>query len=335
MKKIKYILFALLSLSLASCFKPVEFDPGEISPYPVLVSRPECDSTVKVYLSYSHFFLDDGHAYKLITDAAVTLDINGVSTQGVYVVDNDEAPLSHYFFNVRPAPGDTLNVTARIPGCETPVTAGTRIPQLADYEILDYIIDTTDIECCYFKIRFKVKSHSPIDYYSVKFFVSDSYDSHDTTGTLWSTDEAYFRQVFFSVNDPIVNSSDVSSVIDGDDGSFYDNEMVFTSELFSGGEHEFIAIFGKWMNSDERQRNISQLPVYMHIRALSQDLYRYNLTRELNSDSDGIFSEPVQIYCNVNGGIGIFGASSLRKIHLTTPRFEHFNHGNTYYYYKK
>ena len=332
MKKIKYILFALLSWSLGSCFKAVEFDPGEISPYPVLVSRPECDSTVKVYLSYSHFFLADGHADQQITDATVTLDINGVTTQGVYVVDDYAVPLSHYSFNVHPAPGDTLSVTARIPGRETPVTAGTRIPQLADYEILDYIIDTTDIDCYYFKIRFKAKSHSPIDYYSVKFFVSDSYDSDDTTGTLWSTDESGFRQVYFSVNDPIVNSNDVTTVIDGEDGSFYDSEMVFTSELFSGGEHEFTAIFGMWVNSDEKRRDFSQLPVYMHVRTLSQDLYRYNLTRDLNSESDGILSEPVQIYCNVHGGIGIFGASSLRKIHLTAPRFEHFNHGNTYYY---
>jgi hypothetical protein len=54
------------------------------------------------------------------------------------------------------------------------------------------------------------------------------------------------------------------------------------------------------------------------LQSLSPSYYMYLKTREANSDSD-LFTEPVQIYTNIKGGIGIFGSysNSTHRIELT------------------
>lgn len=328
----------LAVLTMSACEKVIEFDPGEIKPYVVMVSRPEADSTVNVYLSYSRFFLDGNHSGKEITDGAVTLEVNGVPATGTYV--DTYSGSGRYVVNVNPQAGDSLRLMATVPGYEKTVVATTCIPQRPQYEMTDFVIDTSESiyhewdsswhkEYVYFKFRLKVKRNSPDEYYAVSIKIPDSYMSQDG---VWDT--TYMTTVYFEVNDPLVNTRNLEDVIDGYDGSFWGNQMTFSTEGFDGDEHEFTVEFESYIGDAYNGLEFSKIPVQVTVKAISSELYRYNKTTQSQSDLDELFGEPVQVYCNVEGGIGIFGASSVKKDYLSNPRFEKFNHDGGYYYKK-
>ena len=103
------LLVLIASLFFTSCVEPIEFDPGDVSPYPVLVSRPCGDSTVSVYISKSRFFLANSSNVHALDDATVTLIVNGVPSAGVY----DEGACNGYggyLFPLLPRPGDSLRI---------------------------------------------------------------------------------------------------------------------------------------------------------------------------------------------------------------------------------
>lgn len=330
----RYICLVFAAALFGACVEPIEFDPGEMSPYAVLLSRPTNDSTVSVYISQSRFFLDNS-APQVVSDAQVTLAVNGVETVGVF--DNTAYNgYGAYTFAVLPQPGDSLRVEARVPRFDARVTASTYIPQLPDVEVLEVVLDTGNgsyydeyggyytNDSYYYKVRFKVKSQSNNEYFAVRLLTpSVNY------GSTWDT---LFQNIqYFSVNDPIVNNVDFADIIDGDDGSFYGSELFFSSELFTGGSHEFSAVFSLWPSL--KTEAYVNMPIVVEVRALSKELYRYIQTTEgYYSEIDELFGEPVQVYCNIDGGIGIFGGSSLRCFVTPQARCGRFDHSDGYYY---
>ena len=140
MKKIHYIII-VATLVMASCSEPIDFKPGQVEPYAVLLSRPTNDSTVCVHLAYSRFFLDNRDP-EAISDATVTLDVNGVTSVGTY---DAGAYLGYggYTFTAMPQPGDTLKVTASIPGYDKTVKATTSAGHTMGMATISEIIITT------------------------------------------------------------------------------------------------------------------------------------------------------------------------------------------------
>ncbi len=335
-------LFAVVAMLFGSCEKVIQFDPGDISPYVVMISKPENDSLMTVYIGYSRFFLDNGR-FGSIDNASVSVSVGDVTYSGIYDSTCFQIPEYYdyydyykyggdnyyggYRFSLRPKIGDTLRVLAHVPGHDGDVSAVTVVPHQVQVEIMDYICDTTERsrygETSY-KIRIKIKSNSSKEYYNLSIYTADVLWIDDTT-RIWDTTSFYKK--YFSVNDPIVNSLSVGDALDGYDGSFYGNTLEFSSEMFSGGEHEFTLEFENWNGYYTHSYLTEEIPVRLYIKSLSEDLHKYNTTSSgYSSDIDNLFSEPVQVYCNIEGGIGILGASTSRVITMPSPRFEHFTH---------
>ena len=344
LKKIFPLLGA--ALLLCSCEKVIDFDPGDIEPYVVMVARPQADSTVSVYLSYSRFFLNGANTDNQIEDGAVTLEVNGVPTTGTYVETVNGS--GRYLVNIRPQAGDSLRLTALVPGYDQLVTAATRVPSSPQFEVTDFVIDTSEStyyewdstwhkDYVYFKIKMKMKGCSPKDCFSVSLLASSfyTYNPDGTPSSEWDTAENRMQLVNFTVNDPIVNTQDLENVLDGYDGRFNGNQMTFSAEDFVDGEHEFTIEFNEYCGYETFNKDFSKMPILLKVRGLSWDLYLYDKTTSAQSELDEIFGEPVQVHSNIEGGIGIFGAMSDKKERLCNPRFEQFNHDGGYYYKKK
>ena len=325
----KVILLLALTFLMASCEKVIDFDPGDISPKIVMISKPVNDSTVTVYLGYSRFFLDNSNFKTEVEDATVILEVNGTP----YPTTGEESSIygpKCYSFAVRPQPGDSLRLSAEVPGYKSVVTAETTIPRLPQIEITDCMIDTSNGysyddyyysgEIAY-RMRFKVKSNSNDEYFLVRILMADHEVYGDTVNIRWDT--ADLNEYWFYVNDPIVNTSDITTFIDMDDGAFSGDEMYFSSEMFQNGEHEFTAEFQDW-GGHYSALDVSKRPLYLEVRSLTRDLYLYLVTTEHQSEADVYFSEPVQVHCNVSGGIGIFGGSCSTRFRVSNSRFEHF-----------
>ena len=354
MKTIKIFPIICVVLMFCSCQEVLDFDPGEINPYPVMISKPDSeDSVVTVYVSQSRFFLDENNYPGGINGATVVLEVNGTPLTGTFDNDPSNRTYDRYVFNVHPQPGDSLHLTASVPGFDKTMSAGTRVPVKPQVVITDFVIDTTDCyfrewdstwvrQNYYFRIKFKLTSTSPKEFYAVRAIISQGVDYNDTTYSHWDTNEVDFLYEYFECNDPIVNTTEMEDLLEGEAStSFYGDKMVFSNELFQSGEHEFTIEFGRWADESHSGHwgnymlDYSQIPIRLLVRSLSRDLYLYTLTTQQQSDMDIFFSEPVQVHCNINDGIGIFGASSLNKLHLPAPRFEDFNHNENDYYYEK
>ena len=346
----RYILIVLLlAVVMSSCEKVVDFDPGDVSPYVVVVSKPVSDSLVSVYVGYSRFFLDN-REFKGVDNATVTITSGSNTSVGTYdprcfyyddyyYYGMDTTFYGGYKFTVCPHPGDTMRLSASVPGYDKNVTATTVVPPQPQIEIVDYVIDTLDEDpygsSFYYRLRFRINSNGNKEFFNVKMFFGGMKQTQDDTVWVWDTTQMISE--YFSVSDPIVNNASLEGALDGDDGSFYGRIMYFSSERFSGGAHEFTMEF-QYYNGfiDQTHINGLEMPVVLEVQSMSEEMYRYDITSTgYTSDLDDLFSEPVQVYCNIKGGIGIFGASTNKRVKAPTPRVENFNNSSSSYYKKK
>jgi len=83
----------------------------------------------------------------------------------------------------------------------------------------------------------------------------------------------------------------------------YNNGGLFSDESFNGNNFTLDVNF-----PHENQTDIVEY--YAALRTLNLDLFRF--MQSVRVDDGGILTEPVQIYSNIENGIGIFGASSER-----------------------
>ena len=171
---------------------------------------------------------------------------------------------------------------------------------------------------CNYKLKIRLHCGSNKEYYSVRLYGAELMMENDTVA-YWDTTS--YRSKYFSVNDPIVNSTiNIEDAIDGDDGSFGGYEMTFGTDKFIGGEHEFTIEFS-YNGYISNGVSLMDMPVILQVSAISEDLYLYDRTADgYDSDMDDLFSEPVQVHCNIVGGIGIFGASTIAKYRLQSPK---------------
>lgn len=339
----------MLAALMNSCEKVVDFNPGEVEPYVVVVSKPVSDSLVSVYVGYSRFFLDN-REFNGVDNATVTITSGGNTAVGTYdprcfyyddyyYYGMDTTFYGGYKFTVCPHPGDTMRLSASVPGHDNTVTATTVVPPQPQVEIVDYVIDTLDEDpygsSFYYRLRFRINCNSNREFFKVKLFCGEMKQIQNDTVWVWDTTQ--MNSQYFSVSDPIVNNASIEGALDGDDGGFDGREMFFSTERFTGGSHEFTMEF-EYYNYFIEQTHINRLgmPVVIEVQSMSEEIYRYEITSTgYTSDLDNLFAEPVQVYCNIKGGIGIFGASTNRRVKAPTPRVENFNNSSSNYYKKK
>ena len=105
--------------------------------------------------------------------------------------------------------------------------------------------------------------------------------------------------------------------------AFFSN--VFDDELLKGGEYTFVVDSPKPVVQETQYEMHELFPngewiepqVMVELQAISPEYYRYLKSVELYrvSESDA-FTEPVQIYSNVQNGWGIFGSLSSQRIFI-------------------
>lgn len=301
-------MISLVALLVSSCEKVIEFEPDEVTPYVVMISRPESDSLVTVSLSRSQFFLDEGTSVSYIDDATVTLHVGDATYDGTY------STASHngcYQFGVRPHPGDSLYLEATVPGVEGTVSAGTRMPVMPTVEVLDYVIEKSRYSSYYYnhKLTFRLKGGSGREYYSLSLSSCTPIVREGETTAEWDTVNGVFDGLYFRCEDAILNDIDVETVFDRNEGTFGGRVLNVSNELFKDGEHVFTFEF-EHENYYLMPTDCDEIPVWLKVSSISPELYRYNQSVESQGFGDDLFSEPVQVLCNINGGIGIFGATT-------------------------
>ena len=332
MKKYPFI-FCLSMLILMGCTKQIEFTGEESDPMPVMVSYAEADSTLRVRMTMSRFFLSSD-TVKPIDNAVFNVELNGGTPNARFFYQGK----SMYGSSLLLHEGDTLTLHATVPGYGE-VKAGCRVPQRPNVTDIivtkdDVYVDTlwsgmpydSDISNIYFygEIGFKftlADRPGQDDYYLVK-----AYMIKDSTGKR--------KPLTVSVDDDLIYEDAMSDDILGIGTTVdlsYGTNVIFTDNNINGRRH---AIEGKVMIDGYGSYDCdTNLRVWIEVCAVSRDTYLYLATVKAQSYSDdemGFLSEPVQIHTNVEGGIGILGAVTPVRYTLFPTESDALNHANTH-----
>ena len=283
---------------LAGCEKMVEFDVEEVTPKVVIVSRPDADSTVQVRLTYSRFFLDN-HAFRTITDADVRLFANGMQ------ISPDSAGDGNYYFNCRPQPGDSMALQVLAPGHDL-VEAGTIVPSAPDFEVLEALYDSLT-RTCHVKVRINDPKGS--NYYQVSF---EMWTVRHNNG---NADDTVLVPIWISSEDMVfTDATSLDYMLDGGQTYVSGRKLSFSDALFDG--KAYTMEFEVWEMFMDMGAGILDpvFPIQVQLTALTRDRYQYDRTLKQSYEQEDFLSEPIQIFTNVKGGIGIFASATAKKI---------------------
>ncbi len=304
-----YLTAILLSLALSSCEKVIEFNGDETENHMVMISKPQSDSPWKVRLTESRFFLSPD-TIGTIKNAQISIEVNGRTPNNIITHQGNGV----YDLGYTPQPGDTLTLRVTTPEKGT-MMAGCRIPNRPVVSNISCTYDTSHyydyypdtVEVAGGRITVKLTIDDPADavnYYMLR--VSSANLNYNYNTDTYDTIRTHKN---ISVDDNVLFDMDATEEIFGfgtEDN--YGDAVLFTDERINGQSHTIL--FDFW-----DQHLIGT--IYVEVYTLSRDLYLYEKSLKATSQLDEfsiIFAEPVQLYCNVTGGIGILGGSAVSKI---------------------
>lgn len=321
MKRIAFCLLFFSALLLAGCEeKVIDIDPGVIENKVVAIAHVETDSTINLRLTRSRFFLDT-RPFSEITDATVSLKVNGAATTTPVSRDGGNYAVSYV-----PQPGDHLELSVDVPGRET-VTAETTVPATPvignlrrTYGVGTYGDSTTTI---HFRLT---DDGSQANYYGIRLRYEDtvyhSYNHNPYIDTIImdTTVESYYLE--FSCSDLLItDNTDLNYVLN--DGSVSTQWLAFSDDKINGTVHEVSLTYSLYRDDYAYETydvekgffdiyEYSPKRVFVEVTSYTRDRYLYEVTVSSYSDDilTSMFTEPVLVHTNVKGGIGIFAAMS-------------------------
>ena len=279
------------SLVLLSCIKDVNIDIPGSTPQPVLnVLLQTGDSIVNASINISVPYQSTRQP-SYVGNAAVNLYENGVWAGLLEVCErnpffNNNTNDTQYVYCI-PYPvqaGYTYRVVADIPGFPT-ISGQTTVPGKAE-------ISTIRLDSATQLLTFRISDNEPaINYYRIEIHNVDTLSPGLSSQLSFSTKD-YSLELLGASNEL------VDLPIDDPIGTY----VFTTDELFPGGAKEIqLTLFLK------DPLNSSQLSIL--ITKCSKEFYEFSRTNILNTFNGGNpFNEPVQIYTNIEDGLGIVGA---------------------------
>ncbi len=329
MKTLHYIWFVLLSISiLTSCEKEINFDGDSTESQIVLSSFITPDSTIKANVSESQFFLNNDYLFKAVENAEVSVYFNGTlkeimqhTSKGVYIC------------SIKPSIGDIVKLVVKVPDKED-ISAETSIYPKANIIKIDSIVTWTGA-----KPIIEMVSTVENGLTKTGMLVVGKYRFRTIRYILTFEDAAniknYYRLVVnqtstfngkkkvnynFSLDDIVSgNTKDLLSgipTINESKNQFH----VFTDELINGKSYplSFSISDTASIYLPEYQRPLPQKTVEIDLQSICNSFYLFLKTRLNQKTANQLFSEPIQIFNNVNGGIGMVGSytSNVVKMRL-------------------
>ena len=337
--KIHTLILAISILTPAfwSCENTIEFDGQQMSSMIVMNALISPDSLLKVQLSVSKFFLKDDSSFETIDSAEVKLFVNDTVNEILtYVGDG------YYTGTYIPKAGDVVKITAKklnfnevsastdiviptqITGIDTASTNTEAYP-IVNYEYMNGetpVIDTIGYN--YNKklnIRLNIND-DPIrkNFYRVSVRIKQYFDDGREAE----------REYYLESEDMVFGSTDEAGLFgEGYSRSPY-NE--FSDELFNGKNYPFkLSVnFNTYVykNSDNYKPKdpddyeppkVVRNEMILQVHTISESFFKYLKTLNTNSNVLEFFAEPVQIYNNVNGGIGVIGSYKIDNYVMEIP----------------
>lgn len=324
MKPISILSILLLVCTLLSCETEIPFNGKETKPQLTVNCLACTDSIIKVKVTASRFFLSNETEFKIITNATVLLYVNGTFKENMISVGEGT-----YQSNYAPSEGDIVRIEVSATGYDAIWTEETFPSAVGSFQI-----DTTQTNKDTIPLLrggyYYGYSDLPLDtvgisYNSnIRFNVTFSDPSEQTNyyrlvvHYLSKNGEYNMENTYLSGFDDIVFGTKKNNL----DGLFTESSNdpynIFSDELIDGKTHTISFKYDFNVNEYTIPIDPNALDsrsITIDLQSISKSYYLYLKSLNALSSSAPFLSEQVQIYTNVNNGLGIYGThtNQLRK----------------------
>lgn len=334
----KHILCLGILLATTSCMKEVDLEHLRPDPKLVLNSVASQGEPLKASLSRTWFYTED-YPNVTIEDAKLNLYVNDrlIGEMNWKVEESEYYSTANYVSSYIPVVGDKIRIEAEKDGFRG-VMAEDVIPGKPALKKL--VGETYKEDSPYYsseKRRYKVTFNDDPranDCYLIRFSLGrPTYDHEYQQGSVPTfTGEYYWSQEYIDfTSDPVFN--DKISILDrvlGNDWLSGSGGRPFSDELFNGKEYTMTLDSNSgshtyWPYEEERMPD--SIRVYLY--AISEPYYKYlsavaSLSDgSLNNDLADIgLAEPVRVFSNIKGGLGIFGTACVDSLTAVVPKLK-------------
>lgn len=336
MKNLSILYILLIFGTLLSCETEIEFN-GKVTEPVLVVNALACaDSIIHTKVSLSRFFLDQEEDSPVVTNATVALYVNGTFRENLLHFEKGE-----YLSTYVTVQGDVLKLNVSALGYES-VWSETTVPlATADFQIDSTIVKSDTsllIDIKYDGPYEEIGPNTPYHYDTVGF----NFNYTHTYKVKFSNPVGvsnYYRLVVHNmttINGRISTNeyrNDIEDIVFGSgknnlDGLFAetgdDPYNVFSDELIDGTTHTITFKYQQDFNRYNKwpynagSSTVFERSVTIDLQAISRAYYLYLKSLKALGLADPFLSEPVQIYTNIDKGLGILGAHThqLRKFIL-------------------
>jgi len=287
-----FLLFFFIALILFGCKKNINLKIPEKDPFLVVNAVLSNDAPVSIQLSSSIKALSNQEV-KLINNAEVKIIVN--NTQQFLLPYKQEG----YYYDTlfKAYTGSSYSVQINAKGYK-PIYAQTTLPTPALVDTTYYIKKLSDPS----GIKIGVTVNDPSvskDYYQLTIYQMDSLGN--------------VSKRFIDVSDDAKSITSTPTV----NNFTYSGSLFFNDEFLNGKkiENQFSTYVDVNYDSTGNPLNTQNLLI-AEVSKLSADFYLYNWSlNKYNETSGNPFSEPVQVFSNITGGLGILGAkTSVLKV---------------------
>lgn len=291
MKNLFY--FLAIVLAAASCSQVIEVDLSSRKPKAVINALFSPDSTWQVSLITSRDILADRTYILPITDAIVSIQTNNGELLETLMYSLESGT---YRGLGSPLPGESYTVLAEVNG-ET-FRAKSKVPVAVPIKSIE--MDSSAFMANGGRIKMGVKfkdSSEEKNFYNIRIILAGSYmDNYGNT-------IVYETELSYEPVDPRYNDQD------DDDYYQYDEGHFFSDTFFDGENYEFQLYPGYAQGEVESVRVV--------LISISEEYFKYYITKRIQDHSNqDPFSQPAQVFSNIENGVGIFAGYNAYVVEL-------------------
>ncbi len=304
-----------------ACENPVKFKGDETDPQLVVNAFISPDSSLLVSLTESRFFLNNASTFNPVDDAIVCLWVNGTCTDTLQHSDAGQ-----YVCKPHLASGDEIRLTAASPKFAQ-VDATVKMPDAVPF--------TVSADNFRQEIRYSTLGEDTLDVYQDAYCdllltysdpseVRNFYRLTMTRRTYWDESNYLEETVPFSLSDKTNNGVSLGNLIKTGKRREMASYNIYNDDFLNGSRVEIkipvmyaSASIGSDVESYMRSASLNngfpfcELRVFLHNLSESYYLYLKSRGEAEAYVGNNLFSEPVQVYTNVNGGLGIVGCDHV------------------------
>ena len=294
MKKMKHILFSISVLSiLFSCTKQIDFTADQIQEKIVVNSLFTEDSLWNAHISHSRSVLDNS-PHNFLDNATVSVfdESNNLVTTLNHVSDG-----FYQSSSATPIANETYRLEVDAPGY-TSVSATNSIPTEVPIINVD-TISTEDSEGNpVLQVTMNFTDPGGVsNYYMLEMQYVLDYSQ-------WGFEEEERGRLEITCNDPNIESVNSFSFL-GEENAY--NYLLLKDDQFDGQNYTLRFYVINWADFKE-----IDLTGEIRLMNTSEEFFNYRKSYEVYENAiNNPFSQPVQVFSNIVGGMGVFAGGTL------------------------